>query len=81
MILFRRTLSLVIALASGAYASLPAPSFKAMGSSPKIVASEVISTGRKRMRHARATAARLAMVSPQYPGLVSLASALGMGQQ
>jgi len=31
------------------------------------------------MGHARATAARLAMVSPQYPGLVSLASALGMG--
>jgi lysophospholipase L1-like esterase len=31
--------------------------------------------------HARATAARLAIVSPQYPGLVSLASALGMGRQ
>ncbi len=31
--------------------------------------------------HARATAARLAMISPKYPGLVSLASALGMGQQ
>ena len=31
--------------------------------------------------HARATAARLAMVSPRYPGLVSLASALGMGGQ
>jgi tetratricopeptide (TPR) repeat protein len=31
--------------------------------------------------HARATAARLASVSPQYPGLVSLASALGMGQK
>lgn len=31
--------------------------------------------------HARATAARLAMVSPQYPGLVSLASALGVGRQ
>jgi tetratricopeptide (TPR) repeat protein len=31
--------------------------------------------------HARATAARLAMVSPQYPGLVSLASALGMDRQ
>jgi len=31
------------------------------------------------MGHARATAAQLAMVSPQYPGLVSLASALGMG--
>jgi tetratricopeptide (TPR) repeat protein len=33
------------------------------------------------MGHARATAARLAMVSPQYPGLVSLASALGMGRR
>jgi tetratricopeptide (TPR) repeat protein len=33
------------------------------------------------MGQARATAARLAMVSPQYPGLVSLASALGMGPQ
>jgi tetratricopeptide (TPR) repeat protein len=33
------------------------------------------------IEHARATAARLAMVSPQYPGLVSLASALGMGRQ
>jgi len=31
--------------------------------------------------HARATAARLAMVSPEYPGLVSLASALGMDRQ
>jgi tetratricopeptide (TPR) repeat protein len=30
---------------------------------------------------ARAAAARLAVVSPQYPGLVSLASALGMGKQ
>ena len=33
------------------------------------------------MGRARATTVRLAMVSPQYPGLVSLASALGMGQQ
>ena len=33
------------------------------------------------LEHARATAARLAMVSPEYPGLVSLASALGMGRQ
>jgi tetratricopeptide (TPR) repeat protein len=33
------------------------------------------------MGQARATAARLAMVSPQYPGLVSLASALGIGPQ
>jgi tetratricopeptide (TPR) repeat protein len=33
------------------------------------------------MDHARATAARLAVVNPQYPGLVSLASALGMGRQ
>lgn len=33
------------------------------------------------MGHARATAARLAMVSPQYPGLVSLASALGLVRQ
>lgn len=33
------------------------------------------------MAHARATAAQLAMVSPQYPGLVSLASALGMRGQ
>jgi len=32
------------------------------------------------MEHARATAARLAMVSPEYPGLVSLTSALGMGR-
>jgi tetratricopeptide (TPR) repeat protein len=31
--------------------------------------------------HARAIAARLASVSPQYPGLVSLASVLGMGQK
>jgi tetratricopeptide (TPR) repeat protein len=30
---------------------------------------------------ARATAARLAMVSPQYPGLMSLATALGLGRQ
>jgi len=33
------------------------------------------------MAHARATAAQLATVSPQYPGLVSLASALGMVRQ
>lgn len=33
------------------------------------------------MEHARATASQLAMVSPQYPGLVSLASALGMHPQ
>jgi tetratricopeptide (TPR) repeat protein len=33
------------------------------------------------MGHARETAARLATVSPQYPGLVSLSSALGMVRQ
>jgi tetratricopeptide (TPR) repeat protein len=33
------------------------------------------------MEHARATAAQLATVSPQYPGLVSLALALGMVRQ
>jgi tetratricopeptide (TPR) repeat protein len=33
------------------------------------------------MGRARATAARLALVSPQYPGLVSLASALGMSRR
>ncbi len=33
------------------------------------------------MEHARAIAARLSMVSPRYPGLGSLASALGMGRQ
>jgi tetratricopeptide (TPR) repeat protein len=33
------------------------------------------------IEHARVTAAQLAMVSPQYPGLVSLASALGMHPQ
>jgi tetratricopeptide (TPR) repeat protein len=33
------------------------------------------------MGHARETAARLAAVSPQYPGLVSLASALGLVRQ
>jgi tetratricopeptide (TPR) repeat protein len=33
------------------------------------------------IEHARVTAAQLARVSPQYPGLVSLASALGMHPQ
>ncbi len=47
-----------IARAKGAYDSLPSPSFNAIGISPKIVASEVISTGRKPNTAAVATASR-----------------------
>ena len=46
----------ISARASGAYDSLPSPSFSAIGSRPMIVASDVISTGRSRTRQAVATA-------------------------
>ena len=48
----------MIARASGAYASLPVPSFSAIGNNPISVASEVISTGRNRIRQAWDTACR-----------------------
>ena len=51
------------ARASGAYDSLPAPSFRAIGNRPMMVASEVISTGRNRTRQATATASRTAIPS------------------
>ena len=51
------------ARASGAYDSLPAPSFSAIGSSPMMVASDVISTGRSRTRAAVTTAWRTVMPS------------------
>ena len=41
----------MIARASGAYASLPVPSFSAIGISPMTVASDVIRIGRRRIRH------------------------------
>ena len=53
----------MIARASGAYASLPVPSFSAIGIRPMIVASDVISTGRSRTRQAVATASRTASPS------------------
>ena len=48
----------MIARASEAYASLPAPSASAIGISPISVASDVINTGRNRTRHASDTASR-----------------------
>ena len=48
----------MIARASGAYASLPVPSFSAIGTRPMIVASDVIRIGRSRMRHELTTASQ-----------------------
>ena len=48
----------IIARASGAYCSLPASSANAIGIMPRIVANDVINTGRMRTRHATATACR-----------------------
>ncbi len=41
----------MIARASGAYCSLPVPSFSAIGANPIMVASDVIKIGRSRTRH------------------------------
>ena len=49
--------------ASGAYCSLPASSARAIGIMPRIVAKEVIKTGRKRTRQAVATASSMGMPS------------------
>ena len=42
--------------ASGAYCSLPVPSFSAIGTMPMMVANEVIRIGRNRTRHEVITA-------------------------
>ena len=46
----------MMARASGAYCSLPVPSFRAMGTIPMMVASEVIKIGRRRTRQEVITA-------------------------
>ena len=51
----------IIARANGAYCSLPASSARAIGIMPRIVANEVIRTGRKRTRQAGATASSIGM--------------------
>src|SRR5208282_4702116 len=48
----------MMARANGAYASLPVPSFMAIGSNPTTVAKEVTRMGRNWLRHARETASR-----------------------
>ena len=51
----------IIAVAKGAYASLPTPSFIAIGSRPMIVASDVIKIGRNRTLPDIATASSSAI--------------------
>ena len=53
----------MMARANGAYCSLPASSAIAIGIRPRIVAREVMRIGRKRTRHARATASRIGIPS------------------
>ena len=53
----------MMARASGAYCSLPVPSFSAMGTMPMMVASDVIRIGRRRTRQAVITASSTAAPS------------------